>query len=183
MSTDGGSKVTWFGRVAERVAKVALLATTSSAVFCRYADKDNTVLVLAGIVIAVTAGKFALVDAARDDVAEAELDGPTTVTRTVIVYVVPVAAGSTVNITGIVTPMSAVGGSRVTWPDTVVEMVAKVALAERIVSAGLFKYDVKDMTVFWFAGIVIAVILGAALEVAVALAELDPMTVTRTVMV
>lgn len=35
--------------------------------------------------------------------------------------------------------MSAVGGSRVTWPDTVVEMVAKVALDERIVSAGLFK--------------------------------------------
>lgn len=39
------------------------------------------------------------------------------------------------------------------------------------------------MMVFRFAGIVMAVMLGAALEVAVALAELGPMTETRTVMV
>lgn len=92
ISPGGGSKVTWFGRVAEMVANVALLATIVSAAFCRYADKDNTVFVLAGIVIAVTAGEAALVGTARDDVAEAELDGPTTVTRTVTVYVMPVAA-------------------------------------------------------------------------------------------
>lgn len=66
------------------------------------------------------------------------------------------------------------------WPDTVAEMAAKVALLDRITSAELCKYDAKEMSVFWLAGIVIAVMLGAALEVAVALAELDPMTVTRT---
>lgn len=135
---------------------------------------------MAGIVMAVTIGKAALVDAACDDVAEAELDGPTMVTGTVIVYMAPVAADWTVKTIGRVSPMSAVDGSKVIWSDTVVEMAAKVALLDRMTSAELCKYGVKEMTVFRPAGIVIAVMLGAALDVAVALAELDPITVTRT---
>lgn len=71
---------------------MALLLRIVSAAFFRYGTRDSTVFVLAGTAMAVTAGRAALVDAAGDDVAEAELDGPTTVTRTVIVYVAPVAA-------------------------------------------------------------------------------------------
>lgn len=49
------------------------------------------------------------------------------------------AADWTVNITGRVSPIRAVGGSRVIEPGTVVEMIAKVALLERMVSDGLFR--------------------------------------------
>lgn len=183
ISTDGGSKMTSSVRMSLMTAKVALLPTSESAGLRRYWVKDSSVLALAGIVMAVTAGgKAALVAAARD-VAEAELDGPTTVTRTSTVYTVPVGGDDTVKITGSVTPMRAAGGSKMTSPRTVVEMVAKTASAERMTSSPLRRYAVKDMTVFWFAGIMMAVTAGTALEVAVARAELGPMTVTRTVMV
>lgn len=183
ISTDGGSKMTSSVRMSLMTAKVALLPTSESAGLRRYWVKDSSVLALAGIVMAVTAGSKAALVAAARDVAEAELDGPTTVTRTSTVYTVPVGGDDTVKITGSVTPMRAAGGSKMTSPRTVVEMVAKTASAERMTSSPLRRYAVKDMTVFWFAGIMMAVTAGTALEVAVARAELGPMTVTRTVMV
>lgn len=149
ISTDGGSKMTSSVRMSLMTAKVALLPTSESAGLRRYWVKDSSVLALAGIVMAVTAGgKAALVAAARDDVAEAELDGPTTVTRTSTMYTVPVGGDDTVKITGSVTPMRAAGGSRMTSPRTVVEIVAKTASAERITSSPLRRYAVKDMAVF-----------------------------------
>lgn len=93
------------------------------------------------------------------------------------------AADSMVKTTGMVSPMRAVGGSRVTEL-AVAEITAKVALLEMMVSEGLFKYDVKLITVLTPAGIVMAVSRGTieAVEVGADVLE-PPITVTRTVTV
>lgn len=77
--------MTWLGNVLERVAQEALFDTIVSAGLFKYVVNDSKVFWLAEIVIAVTTGKAALVDATPVDVAAGELDGPTMVTRTSIV--------------------------------------------------------------------------------------------------
>lgn len=84
----GGSNEIWAS--AEMVAKVALLDTTISAALFRYASRLITVTVLAGMVIVARGEGTALVDVAGA-AAEVE-DGPTTVTRTVTMYRVPLLA-------------------------------------------------------------------------------------------
>lgn len=148
ISTDGGSRVIWPGTVEDSIIHVALAETIVSAGLFRYAVKENTVFWLAGIVMAVTIGIAALVDAASVDVAEAELDGATTVTRTSTTYVVPVLGDWTVNSTGTVSPMSKDGGSKTTWLVPVAEIVIQVALLDRTTSEELLRSDVKDMAVF-----------------------------------
>lgn len=74
--------------------------------------------------------------------------------------------------------MSADGGSNVTKASVV--SVTQVALLERMTSPALRRYADNEMTVFWFAGIVIAVTAGGALvEVAAALTEVGEITVAR----
>lgn len=176
MSAAGGSKATWPG-IAERSessVQVALLLRMLSVGLRRKGRSEMTVFELAGIVIAVILGGIP-VDVA---VALAEL-GPITVTRTSTVYMTPLPADCTVNITGRVKPISTAGGSKVTWSRP--EIVTQVALLDRISSAALLRYAAKDRTVFWPAGIVIAVILGATLdEVGEAIAEVGPITVTSS---
>lgn len=125
--------------------------------------------------MAVTAGAALVeVDAALTDV------GEIIVTRMATVYVAPVLADSTVNTTGRVNPINAEGGFRIT--SSPVEIVTQVALLDKTSSAALFRYALKEKIVFWFAGIVMAVLLGAVRdEVAVGPAdELGPTTVTGT---
>lgn len=80
-----------------------------------------------------------------------------------------------VNTTGTVVPIRALGGSRVTWLPEIVGRIAQVALAALTVSAGLIRYGARLTTVFWLAGIVIVVAVGAAELVAgaVMLAEVE----------
>lgn len=170
MSAEGGSNV--IKAPVDSVTQVALLEMMTSEALRRYAAKDMTVFWFAGIVIAVTAG------AALVEVAAALTEvGEITVTRIVTVYVAPVLGDSTVKTTGRVNPMRAEGGFRII--SSPVEIVTQVALLDKTSSAALFRYAVKDKKVFWFAGIVMAVVLGAVRdEVAVALAdELGPTTV------
>lgn len=84
----------------------------------------------------------------------------------------PPETGVIVKTTGMVVPTRTLGGSKVTW---LPEIVAKVALLVVTVSAGLARYGARLTTVFWLAGIVIAVALGEAELVAgaVTLAEVD----------
>lgn len=92
----------------------------------------------------------------------------------------PVVADWTVNMTGMVSPMRAVGGFRATEAPTA-KIVAKVALLERMVSVGLFRNDARLTTVLTPAGMVMAVERGTieAVEVGVDVLE-PPMTVTKT---
>lgn len=83
-------------------------------------------------------------------------------------------------ITGIVSPIRLTGGSKATWFNPVVKILVQVALLDKIESVGFRRYEVKEMTVSCPAGMVMAVMLGAIVDVAVALAELEPTTVTRT---
>lgn len=62
------------------------------------------------------------------------------------------AADRTVNITGIVKPIRAAGGSKVMEPATVVEIVAKVALLDTMVSDWLLRRFSMLITVLTPAG-------------------------------
>lgn len=99
----------------------------------------------------------------------------------------PVAADWTTKVTGMVSPIRAVGGSSVTKAPPAA-IAAKVALLERMVSEGLFRYDARLIMVLTPAGTVTAVTrgvietaeVGPAVEVAGAVEEEPPITVTRT---
>lgn len=121
-------------------------------------------------------------------VAPADELGATTVKRIVTVYLFPVAADVISKTTGIVVPTKLLGGSKSTWLPG--ETVAKVALLDVTVSAGLARYDDRLKTVFTPAGMVRAVAVGDAdaddpvRAERVALAEeLDWTTVTTIVTV
>lgn len=171
----GGSKSTWLPGA--MVAKVALLDVTVSAGLARYGERLKTVFTPAGMVRAV-----AVDDADADervgaeDVARTEELNATTVTSIITVYVLPPEADTTVNTTGTVSPIRALGGSSVTW---VPAMVANVALLVVMVSAGLTRYGLRSTTVPTLAGIVIDVEVSGDAELvggAVTLTDVDGAT-------
>lgn len=136
ISAVGGSKVIESAAVADMTAQVALLETMVSDGLFRKAPMLMTVFTPAGTVTAVArAGEDVEVAEAVAD----EVEAPTTVTRTVTVYVAPVVADSTVNTTGMVKPIKAAEGSKVIEPAAVAEITAKVALLDTITSDGLLR--------------------------------------------
>lgn len=76
-------------------------------------------------------------------------------TGIVTVYVAPVKADTTVNVTGTVVPIKEDGGSSKAWLPAII--AAKLALLEVIVSAGLARNEVRLIVLYMLAGIVIAV--------------------------
>lgn len=108
--------------------------------------------------------------------------GPMTVTSNSTVYGIPLPVEVTVSITGIVCPMSEVGGSTVT--SLAAETRAQVALVDVIVSAAFLKYCATLTIVFVLAGTVTASVGEDSELVVVRGAEVDevegPTTVTRS---